>query len=144
METLTVKLETINDKVRFNASSRDNPELVIDYFPPIGDGKGYTSLELLLASFGSCVGSTLVTLLRYRLKKSVSGILIEAKGTAREEHPKSLERILLSLKIKAADLEEKEVREMLRVLEDSICPVWAMIKGNVIVDVEIGICEITA
>lgn len=94
-----------------------------------------------MASFGSCVSTTLLTVLRYRKKKIVDGISTEVEGTVREVNPKALEHILLRLKIKAKDLTEPEVRETLNVLEDNLCPVWAMIKGNVAVSVEVEIGE---
>ena len=138
---LTMDLHTIDDKVRWSAKARENPEIVIDYLPPIGTGNGYTSLEVFLASFGSCVGSVLLTLLRHRMKKSVSGISAVAKGTVREEHPKAFQHILLLLKISATDLTEQEVRQALKAAEETMCPVWAMIKGNVAVDIDIEICR---
>lgn len=141
MSDLSVKLQLIDDKAMLSATARENPAIVIDYFSPIGTGKGYTSLELLMASFGSCVSTTLLTVLRYRKKKIVDGISTEVEGTVREVHPKALEHILLRLRIKAKDLTEPEVRETLNVLEDNLCPVWAMIKGNVAVSVDVEIGE---
>jgi putative redox protein len=138
---LTVRLKTIDDKAMFSAEARENPAVVIDYFPPIGAAKGYTSLELLMMSFGSCVCTTLLSLLRYRMKKSIDGISGEVDGIVREEHPKALERISLRLHIRAKDLTETEVREALKNAEDSVCPVWAMIKGNVALDIETEISE---
>lgn len=141
MSDLMVKLQSIDDKAMFSATARENPAMVIDYFPPVGTGKGYTSLELLMASFGSCVSTTLLTVLRYKKKKVVDGISMEVEGTMREVHPKALEHILLRLDIKAKDLTETEVRETLSILEDSLCPVWTMIKGNVAISVEVEISE---
>ena len=139
MNTLIAKLETIDDKVMFRAAARENPEIVIDYFPPIGTGKGYTSLEVFMISFGSCLGATLLTLLRYRMKKTIEGLSAEMTGTVNEEHPKALTHILLLLKIRSKNLTEAEVQEALKITEDTMCPVWAMIKGNVTVDVKIEI-----
>ena len=141
MSDLMVKLQSIDDKAMYSATARENPAIVIDYFPPVGTGKGYTSLELLMASFGSCVSTTLLSVLRYKKKMVVSDISAEVEGTVREVHPKALEHILLRLKIKAKDLTETEVRETLIVLEEKLCPVWAMIKGNVTVSVEVEISE---
>ena len=141
MSDLMVKLQSIDDKAMYSAMARENPAIVIDYFPPVGTGKGYTSLELLMASFASCVSTTLLSVLRYKKKKVVSDISAEVEGTVREVHPKALEHILLRLKIKAKDLTETEVRETLIVLEEKLCPVWAMIKGNVTVSVEVEISE---
>jgi len=96
----------------------------------------YTSLELFMISFGSCVCTTIVGLLRYRMKKQVDAISADVSGTVSDEHPKALQHIILSLKIKAHDLSENEVREALQTAENAMCPVWAMIKGNVTVDVK--------
>ncbi len=71
MNTLEVKLKTVGDKVMFRAEARENPPITVDYFPPVGTEQGYTSLELLMASFGSCLGTSLLTLLRFRMKKTV-------------------------------------------------------------------------
>jgi putative redox protein len=139
--TLAVNLQTIDDKVMFSATARENPAIIVDYFPPVGTGNGYTSLELLMISFGSCVSITLMSLLRYRMKKTVDGIFVEVVGTVREEHPKALEHIVLRLKFKAKDLKEAEVQEVLKTAEDTMCPVWAMIKRNVTVAVETEINE---
>jgi len=141
VDTLTVKMQTIDEKTMFSASARDNPEVIIDYFPPIGSGKGYTSLELFMISFGSCVSSTLLSLLRYRMKKKVDGVVVKVQGTVREEHPKALQHILLTLIFKSKELSEAEALEVLKVAEDKMCPVWSMIKGNVDVDVSIEINE---
>lgn len=139
--TLTVKLQTIDDKAMFNAAARKNPAVTIDYFPPVGTGKGYTSMELLMIAFGSCVSTTLLTLLRYKMKKSVTGLSAQVNGTVREEHPKALQHILLLLKINSKDLTEAEVQSALKIAEDTMCPVWAMIKGNVTVEVKTEISE---
>ena len=89
-EYLEVSLQTINEHVKFSAKARSNPEVIIDYFPPFGNGEGYTSLELLLFSFASCVSSTLAIILRSKMQRNVSSIKATAKGNVREEHPKAL------------------------------------------------------
>lgn len=141
MDTLNVTMQTIDEKTMFSAKARENPEIIIDYFPPIGSGNGYTSLELFMASFGSCVSSTLLSLLRYRKKKKVDGVVVEVQGTVREEHPKAIQHILLNLTFKSKELSKDEALEVLKVAEDKMCPVWSMIKGNVNVDVNIEISE---
>ncbi len=141
MSDLTVKLQTIDEQVKLRVEARENPEVIIDYFPPIGTGEGYTSLELLMAAFGSCVSTTLITILRHRMKKTVNGITTEVEGSVREEHPKALSHILLRLKITAQDVTEAEVRDTLVILEEKLCPVWAMIKGNVDIDTDIEIID---
>ena len=141
MDTLNVKLQTIDEKTMFSATARENPEVIIDYFPPIGSGKGYTSLELFMISFGSCISSTLLARMRYRMKKRVDGVAVEVEGTVREEHPRALNHILLNLTFRSKELSKTEALEVLKAAEDKMCPVWSMIKGNVDVDVNIEITE---
>ena len=69
---LEITLVSQDDKVKFAAQARSKPEVAIDYFPPFGSADGYTSLELLLMSFSSCVSSTLAIILRNQMKRSVS------------------------------------------------------------------------
>ena len=141
VDGLTVKLQSLNEKVKFSATARENQEVIIDYFPPVGDAQGYTSLELLMASFGYCVSTTILTLLRHRMNKQVDGIAVEVKGQLREEHPKALESMLVTLRIRAKDLSQQEVRQTLAASEEKLCPVWAMLNGNVAIDFEIFITE---
>ena len=56
VEEVTVHLA--NEKVQFIGVSASNPDrfITFDYKPPIGDGKGFNGLELLLMSLGGCSG----------------------------------------------------------------------------------------
>lgn len=130
-DCLEITLTSMDDKVQFAAQARSNPEVIIDYFPPFGTASGYTSLELLLFSFSSCASSTLAIILRSQMKRSVTLINAKAKGHVREEHPKALSKIELELFIKSPDTQEADIEKALAALESKLCPVWAMIKGNV-------------
>ncbi len=135
LNALEVKLQLINEKLKFSAKARSNPEFVIDYFPPFGDGEGYTSLEVFLSSFCSCISSTVLTLLRAKMKKTISALNVVAKGSVREEHPKALTHIAVEMDITSPDVEKSDVQAALTIAEEKLCPVWAMIKGNVEVTV---------
>ena len=100
---LEVRLRTVNDKVRFSATAGENPEVLVDYFPPFGDGEGYTSLELLLISFASCASTSVVGYLRSVLKKNVASLQAKAEGAVRTDHPKALANIDLVLSIRSED-----------------------------------------
>lgn len=141
MDTISVKLASLDDKVMFSATARDNPQVVIDYFPPVGTGNGYTSLELLMASYGSCLSTAVLTILRHKMKKAVNGVSVEITGTVRDQHPKALQHMQVALTVRAADLCEAEVRQAIQVSEEIFCPVWAMIKGNVEITIDVTICE---
>ncbi|MFV0393701.1 MAG: OsmC family protein [Coprobacillaceae bacterium] len=135
METLNVKLQSLDDKAMFSVNARNNPPIIVDYFPPVGTEKGYTSLELLMASFGSCISTTLVTILRYKMQKTVTGINTDVEGLVRDTHPKCLNQINVNLDINSVDTTKEEVQHALKLAEKDICPVWAMIKGNVNIEI---------
>jgi putative redox protein len=132
---LAVSIELMNQKVKFACRARDQQPISVDYTPPIGDGEGYTSLELLLVSLATCVGTGVLTLLR-KMRKEVSGLRITASGVRRTIHPTSFETIDLDLNLTTKDVTAEDMDKVLKLAEDSICPVWAMIKGNTTVRVK--------
>jgi putative redox protein len=138
MQTLSVNLESLDDKAMLAATAGENPRIVIDFHPPVGTGKGYTSMELLMAAYGSCVNTVLVSILRHRMKKTVHGFSIEVGGTPRESHPKSLESMTTVIRLKAEGVTQEEADKALADAE-KICPVGAMLKGNVAIDVSVEI-----
>ncbi len=135
MNNLEINLHTVNNKVKFVSNAENKPEIIIDYIPPIGDGEGYTSLELLLISFSSCISTALLTILRSRMHKNVASLKTNAKGIVREEHPRALSHIQLEMIFESPDVEEADVEKALTVSEEKLCPVWAMLKGNVEISV---------
>lgn len=138
---LTAAVSLVNEKVKFKGTSRSNSEVILDYTPPIGDGEGYTSLELFLVSLASCSG-TAITLLLRKMRKDVSGLTINAKGDRREEHPTYFEKIHLEFILESKDAEDADVEKAIRISEESICPVWNMVKNNVEISSEYKIVRI--
>jgi len=129
-EEVTVHLT--NQKVQFTGVSKSNSErpVAFDYKPPIGDGQGYNGLELLLMSFAGCSGTALVYLLR-RMGKTVSGLEVNAKGLRREQPPIKFEKIFLEFILSSKDAKDTDIQKAIRLAEESVCPVWQMIKNNV-------------
>jgi putative redox protein len=129
-EPLSVGVDLQGEKVRFSGSARSLPAVCADYFPPLGDGEGYTGLELLLLSLAVCSATSVVSLLR-RMKKTISAFRVNAAGTRRSEHPTSFERIRLEFILTSADAAAADLQKAVQMSEASLCPVWAMLKGNV-------------
>lgn len=131
-EPLEVNVNLINQKVQFAGVSNLNPDrpIIMDYFPPLGDGQGYTGLELLLVSFAGCSSTAIVALLR-RMRKTVNGFSVNATGIRREQPPTSFEKIHLEFIVNSNDVDESVMEKVIRMSEESVCPVWAMIKNNV-------------
>jgi putative redox protein len=125
----------INEKLQFEASVEGNVPISIDYTPPLGDNLGYTSLELLLLSLSSCVGSSVLTFLR-KMRKTISGCEIQTRGIRREEHPTCFKTIYLKVILTSPDTSDEDFNKVLKLSEETYCPVWAMLKGNVEIEVE--------
>lgn len=128
----TIKL--VNNKLHFMGSVGDNDPISIDYIAPLGDDLGYTSLELLLLSLSSCLGSAMLTFLR-RMNKTITGFEIQAKGYRKEEHPTGFKSIHLDLNLTSPDISEEDVKKVINLAEEKYCPVWSMIKGNTTIEI---------
>jgi putative redox protein len=139
MDTLSVKMHTIDDKAKLSATAGNYPELIIDYSPPVGTEAGYNSMELLMISFGSCLGTTVVDLLRRKRKKTVTGMSVAVEGIPRSGVPKSLESMTVDLRLKSPDVSDADARQAIAESEERVCPIWAMVKGNVTVNVNVTI-----
>jgi putative redox protein len=126
---LSVHIELVNEKVRFSGSARGLPPVNSDYFPPLGDGQGYTGLEMLLLSLAVCSATTVLPLLR-RMKKNVAAFRVNASGVRRAQHPTSFERIDLEFVLTSPDADSGDLQKAIRMAESTFCPVWAMLKGN--------------
>ncbi len=130
----SASIRLINDKLHFAGSAGDNDLISIDYISPLGDNMGYTSLELLLLSLSSCLGSVLLTLLR-RMNKNIEEFDIQANGIRNEEHPTGFSLITLNIKVVSHDITEEDMEKVIPLAEDKYCPVWSMIKGNTAVEI---------
>lgn len=140
-EILNTTCTLVNEKLKFTGSVESKPPVQIDYTPPLSDGDGYTSLELLLLSLSSCVGSAVATFLR-RMNKKLVALNISAQGTRRETHPLSFSSIELTFNITSPDITVEDVDRTLKLSEEQYCPVWALIKGNVPISTKIVITKI--
>ena len=129
-QQLEVAVSLTNDKVQFVGVSRSNPAVKCDYFPPLGDGDGYTGLELLLMSLAVCSATAIVHLLR-KMGKDVSGFRVNARGVRKDVLPMTFEKIFLDFTVTSRDAEDLDIGKAIRLSEESYCPVWALLKNNV-------------
>jgi putative redox protein len=126
---LNASVKLINDKLHFTGTVGNNDPISIDYIAPLGDDLGYTSLELLLLSLESCIGSAVLTFLR-RMGKTISACDIHARGLRREEHPTGFSKIFIEIEIKSPDVTAEDMLKVVKLSEEKYCPVLSMIKGN--------------
>ncbi len=117
------------DEMRVLAESGSR-KVLTDY--PLTQGQpieGLTSLELLLASLATCATNSVLALLKRKMKQSVTGLDVYARGLRCEEHPTVLTEISLEFVI-SGKVDPEAVRKSLRISADQLCPVWNMLKGT--------------
>jgi len=128
-DLLAVEVKLANQKVRFTGVARSLPAVCADYFPPLGDGEGYTGLELLLLSLAVCSATSIVSLLR-RMKKTVADFQVNASGNRREQHPTGFTRIALDFTLMSPDAVAADLEKAAQLSAETYCPVWAMLKQS--------------
>jgi putative redox protein len=127
---VSASLVLVNDRLHFEGLADQNQPVSIDYTPPLGDNLGYTSLELLLLSLSSCIGSSILTLLR-KMRKTITSFEIDSRGIRKQEHPTAFKTIILDIKLSSPDTSTDDILKVIKLSEDTYCPVWSMMKGNV-------------
>jgi putative redox protein len=132
---MNTSIVLVNDRLNFEGIVGDNSPVSIDYIPPLGDNDGYTSLELLLLSLSSCVGTAVLTFLR-RMKKTITGFEIISRGIRKEEHPTGFKTIFLEININSPDVTGDDLDKVIKLAEETYCPVWSMMKGNVEINIK--------
>ena len=127
-EPLETTVTLMNGETGFTGVCGDNSPISFDYTPPFGDSAGYTPLELLLMSLAACSGMTLVVLLR-KMRKTVDGFSVSARGVRRDTHPTVFREIALEFVLHSPDAGDAEMQRAVQLSEESFCPVWAMLDG---------------
>lgn len=139
-ETVLEKsLRLVDDRVRFLVDPGGEQRLFIDAPPPTGHEMGASPMALFLSSLASCTGITVLSLLRDRMHRTVTGMIIDVRGKLRTKHPKAFETIDLYLTIRSPDATDAEVRRAIDSAEKKVCPVTAMVRGHVQIRVDFKI-----
>ena len=120
---LSVRAVHIGD-MRVDVHIREHV-LPMDY--PASKG-ACTPLELLLASLAACAGNTLNLVLCRKMGARVASLQVEARAQRREEHPTVLTAIELVYHLRGEGLGQEMVERALRIAEDQLCPVLAMLR----------------
>lgn len=126
---LETSITLVNQKLHFEGSVTGNPSVSIDYTAPLGDGLGYTSLELFLLSLSSCAGSAILVLLR-KMGKDIHTFSMHAHGQRKSEHPTGFSAIHLRMEIASPGLSKAEVDKALGLMH-GLCPVLSMLNESV-------------
>lgn len=137
-ETLYTKTNLVNGKVLLECEARGLEKVKMDYHPPLGDDAGYTGLEMLLMSLSGCSATAVLPVLR-KMNITVKEFSVEASGTRRDTHPTLLENITLKFNLTSPDASPENLERAVKLAEETYCPVWAMLKGNTVIQTELNL-----
>jgi len=73
------------------------------------------------------------------MKKTIMAYEIDSRGIRKQEHPTAFNTIFLDIKLASPDTSEYEVRKVIGLSEEKYCPVWAMMKGNVEIKIDVSV-----
>ena len=83
-------------------------------------------------SLTGCSATALTYLLR-KMGRTVSGLDVSAQGLRRTQPPLKYDQILLEFTLRSNDTQPADFEKALLLAETSVCPVWQMLKNNVVV-----------
>jgi len=131
---LAVSIDLLNDKHHFEGNVRGNEPISIDYYSPIGDNLGYTSLELFLLSLSSCCGSETLIILR-RMNKTIIGFDVITTGIRQESEPAGFKSISMVINLKSRDTSQEEMNNILMKVRNNYSFVVSMLNEQVELDI---------
>lgn len=103
--------------------------LSMDY--PARPDADATPLEVLLSSLAACAANTLNLVLCRKMAVKADSLEVEARAQRREEHPTVLVAIELVYNVRGESCEPEMVERAIRIAEDQLCPVLAMLRPGV-------------
>lgn len=126
---LLTNIQLVDEKLKFKCSAEGRDPFFVDYFPPLGNNEGHTSLELVQIAITTCVGTAIAVNLR-KMGRTINSFHVSATGNRQIEHPTKLTDIEILFTISSPDVKADDMEKALAIA-DKICPVTAMVKGNV-------------
>jgi putative redox protein len=130
---MKVTVGGLRGRMTLTGKGHTSHEVQIDYIPPLGEDDGLTSLEMLMISLASCSAHTVLSILR-KMGKTVEDVTVDAVGDRRMDvHPTVITAMRLQFHLKGNGLDVPSVERSIKLAEETYCPVWAMLKGNVAV-----------
>jgi putative redox protein len=103
-----------------------------------GKSPGYANIMCLLSSDITLLQTAVLLFLR-KMKKSITGCEISAKGLRKEEHPTGFKSISVDINLESVDVTSEDMKKVIALSEDKYCPVYAMLKGNTVIDISFKI-----
>ena len=141
MNQLNVEMKLIDDGLKFRTKAGNNPEVITDYIPPLGNNEGYVPLELFLISFGTCVSGVILPILR-KMQKDIETYSMTAIGIRKTEHPTGFSKITLEMFVNSKNTTTEEIEKVIKMAETTYCPIWSMLKNDIEIETKVVINKI--
>ena len=91
-----------------------------------GAGRGPQPLRLLLLGVAGCTAMDVISILRKK-RQRVSGLVVEARGSRVDEHPKVYRATELVYRVRGEEIDPKAVERAIELSETRYCPAIAMV-----------------
>ncbi len=129
-------------KVAFHSRIKHHT-VKIDAAPELGDDTGPNPKPLLLSSLAGCTGMDVVELLR-KMRVPFDGLDIDISAELTDEQPQVYSHIQLTYNFYGPELEAKreKVEKAVRLSQEELCGVTAMLKKNCPVEYTIELYEL--
>ncbi len=116
--------------------------IVIDQVKEVaGLDQGPQPMELFLMSLASCTGMDVISIMKKK-RQDLRGFWVEAEGERAEEHPKVYTKIKLKFYFEGKNISKEAVERSIFLSQNKYCPVSAMLKDSVPIEIEYEIIEV--
>ena len=137
-EKIQGALELVNGGLKFRAESGSNTPILLDYPDGNESCEGYSAQQLVLLGLADCCATTVTRLLR-ESGRTVDGLSVKVTGLRDEEEPWPLKKIFLNFTVDSTNASWSDMLKAFSLAEQSCCPVWGMLKGNVEVQTQFSL-----
>jgi len=93
-----------------------------------GRNTGPSPVELLLISLAGCTGIDVVMILRDKMKKPLTGLIVEVKGERADVSPRVFTSLELCYHARGPDLPLKDVVRAIQLSAEKYCSISAMVE----------------
>lgn len=128
IEIMQIKLQRINEAVRFEGINAAGNTVIVEGSPDIGgEGQGMRPMELLLVSLASCSSMDAVSILK-KMRQPLEDFRVEIEG---EREKDAVPAVFVKIKmhfILKGQLRPERVEEALRLAVDKYCSVGRMLE----------------
>lgn len=137
-EKIQGAIEMVNGDLKFRAESGHNTPILLDTPDGKGHCEGYSAEQLVLLGLADCAATTVTNILR-ESGRNVEGLSVKVTGIHHEEEPWGLKKIFLNFTIDSTNASWSDMLKAFSLAENSCCPVWGLLKGNVEVQTQFSL-----